>query len=123
MANDEEGAGRGTSPPPDDDLSRRLKRLDARLDEKQARPADPGNRGPMSPSDPTALARAFRMSTEFVAGIIAGAGIGWLFDRLLGTSPGGLIVFLMLGFAAGIFNVLRAAGLQTGPRTGGRSDQ
>jgi ATP synthase protein I len=29
---------------------------------------------------------------------------------VLGTSPGGLIVFLMLGFAAGTFNVVRASG-------------
>jgi ATP synthase protein I len=49
------------------------------------------------------------MSTEFIAGIVAGAGLGWLFDRALGTSPWGLMVFLMLGFAAGVFNLLRAA--------------
>lgn len=52
-----------------------------------------------------------RASTEFVAGIVVGCGIGWVIDRGLGTSPWGLIVFLLLGFVAGVFNVLRSAGL------------
>ena len=37
--------------------------------------------------------------------------IGWLLDRWLGISPWGLIVFLLLGFAAGVLNVMRAAGV------------
>ena len=36
--------------------------------------------------------------------------IGWLVDRFLGLSPWGLIVFLMVGFCAGIYNVMRATG-------------
>ena len=39
------------------------------------------------------------------------AALGWLFDKMLGTSPWGLIVFLILGFCAGVLNVLRSAGL------------
>jgi ATP synthase protein I len=35
--------------------------------------------------------------------------IGWFLDRWLGISPWGLIVFLLLGFAAGILNVMRSA--------------
>ena len=42
-----------------------------------------------------------RLSTEFIAGIIAGALLGWFVDRMLGTSPWGLIVLLMLGFVGG----------------------
>ena len=37
--------------------------------------------------------------------------IGWGFDRLLSTSPSGLIVFFLLGFAAGVINVMRSAGV------------
>ena len=37
--------------------------------------------------------------------------MGWGFDRLLSTSPFGLIVFLLLGFAAGVLNVIRSAGV------------
>jgi ATP synthase protein I len=54
------------------------------------------------------LARGLRLSTELVAGVLVGAGIGWALDRWLGISPWGLIVFLLLGFAAGVLNVVRA---------------
>jgi ATP synthase protein I len=42
---------------------------------------------------------------------VVGAAIGWLLDRWLGISPWGMIVFLLLGFAAGVLNVMRAAGV------------
>ena len=42
--------------------------------------------------------------------VIVGGGVGWAFDKGLGTSPWGLIVFLLLGFAAGIYNVMRSSG-------------
>jgi len=48
-----------------------------------------------------------RLSTEFIAGIIAGTGLGWLLDYWLGTIPLFLILGLGLGFAAAIMNVLR----------------
>jgi ATP synthase protein I len=60
-------------------------------------------------------ARGFRLSSELVAGVVVGAGIGWLIDRWLGISPWGLIVFFLLGFAAGVLNVMRSAGLIAGP--------
>jgi ATP synthase protein I len=56
------------------------------------------------------MARGFRLSSELIAGVIVGAGIGWGFDRLLSTSPFGLIVFFLLGFVAGLVNVVRSAG-------------
>ena len=90
-------------------LSARLKRLGERLDQKSAnRPADAA---PASRTDATALARGFRLSTELVAGVLVGAFIGWVLDRWLGISPWGMIIFLMLGFAAGVLNVIRAAGV------------
>jgi ATP synthase protein I len=56
-------------------------------------------------------ARGFRLSSELVAGVVVGAGLGWLLDRVLGIAPWGLIVFLLLGFAAGVLNVMRSAGV------------
>jgi ATP synthase protein I len=53
---------------------------------------------------------AVKVSSEFIAGVAVGAILGYGFDRWFETSPWGLIVFLMLGFAAGVLNVLRAVG-------------
>jgi len=97
--------------PPDDEaaLSARLQRLGDRLnDVSRHSENDPG---PRVAADASAFARGFRLSTELVAGVLVGAGIGWLLDRWLGISPWGLIVFLLLGFAAGVLNVMRAAGV------------
>lgn len=55
-------------------------------------------------------AQAFKISSEFIAGIVVGGGLGFGIDRLFGTTPWGLVVFLLLGFCAGTLNVLRASG-------------
>lgn len=57
----------------------------------------------------SAIGFAFRVLTEFVASVIAGAFIGWWIDRLAGTTPAFLIIFLLLGAAAGFLNVYRIA--------------
>jgi ATP synthase protein I len=97
--------------PPDDEaaLSARLQRLGDRL-ATASRPSENDAASRTTP-DASAFARGFRMSTELVAGVVVGAIIGWLIDRWLGISPWGLIVFLLLGFAAGVLNVMRAAGV------------
>ncbi|NEW85679.1 MULTISPECIES: AtpZ/AtpI family protein [Rhodopseudomonas] len=59
----------------------------------------------------SAMALGFRLSSELIAGVLGGAALGWGFDRLLSTSPWGLIVFSLLGFTAGVINVMRAAGV------------
>jgi ATP synthase protein I len=59
-------------------------------------------------------AKGFRLSSELVAGVVVGAGLGWLTDRWFGTSPWGLTVLLLLGFAAGVLNVMRSAGVVAG---------
>lgn len=60
-------------------------------------------------NETTAFGIAFRMVAELVSGLVVGGGIGWLLDRWLGTSPWLLVVFFVLGAAAGIMNVFRAA--------------
>ncbi|WP_443136592.1 AtpZ/AtpI family protein [Methylobacterium sp. Leaf399] len=56
-----------------------------------------------------------RLSTEFMAGVLAGGILGWMADHFLGTKPWGLIVLLMLGFATGVYNVMRASGSLSKP--------
>ena len=110
MADGTRGKGDRNEPPDDEAaLSARLQRLGERLD-SASRPSENVS-GPRQAADASAYARGFRMSTELVAGVVVGALIGWLIDRWLGISPWGLIVFLLLGFAAGVLNVMRAAGV------------
>lgn len=94
----------------DANLSERLKSLDARISQASAHRAEQEPR-PRQTSDSSALGQAFRLSAEFVAGVFAGGIIGWLVDWAFGSSPWGLIVCLILGFCAGMLNLLRAAGL------------
>jgi ATP synthase protein I len=54
------------------------------------------------------MSRGFRLASEFVAAILVGAGLGWIIDMFLPTRPWGTIVLLLLGFAAGVLNVIRA---------------
>ena len=90
-------------------LSARLKSLGQRLDQAGPRRAseEPASR---PATDHSALARGFRLSSELVAGVLVGAGLGWLIDRWLGTLPWGMFVFALLGFTAGVLNVIRSAG-------------
>lgn len=41
------------------------------------------------------------MGIEFVGAVLVSTFIGWLIDRFAGTAPWAMIVFLLLGFAAG----------------------
>ncbi|MGB8623725.1 MAG: AtpZ/AtpI family protein [Paracoccaceae bacterium] len=52
---------------------------------------------------------AWRMVIELVAGLGIGFGIGYGLDVLLGTLPFLLVLFTLLGFAAGIKTMLRSA--------------
>ena len=100
-------------PPEEAALSARLKRLGERLE--QASPSR-SETGPASRSatDHSGFARGFRLSSELVAGVLVGAGLGWLIDKGLGTLPWGMFVFAMLGFTAGVLNVMRQAGVVPG---------
>ena len=49
----------------------------------------------------------FRISTELVAALIVGVGIGIIVDNYFNTRPFGLIIFFILGALAGFLNVYR----------------
>ena len=92
------------------DLSSRLKSLDARISQASVQRAESEPRE-RPKSDSSAIGQAFRYSAEFVSGVIAGGIVGWLIDHLFGVSPWGLIICIILGFCAGMLNLLRAAGV------------
>lgn len=107
----ESGEGKGPSTSSDDaNLSARLDRLKTQLGHRGVREPRPetANR---STSHSSAIGQAFRLSAEFVSGVIAGGIVGWVVDRLSGWSPWGLVVCLILGFCAGMLNLMRSAGM------------
>lgn len=52
----------------------------------------------------------YRLVGELVGGVLAGLGLGWLFDRAAHTTPLGLLVGLLLGTGASVFLIARSAG-------------
>lgn len=64
------------------------------------------------------LAYGLKLSSEFIAAIVVGAFLGYFMDKYVGTQPWGMIFFLMIGFAAGVLNVLRATGAVESPFNG-----
>ena len=46
--------------------------------------------------------RGWAVGVEFVGAVLVSAFIGFLLDRWLGTKPWLMILFLLLGFAAGL---------------------
>ena len=99
----------GRVPSPEDAaLTDRLRDLDRRLEKRRV---ERGHETAPEAAPRPGFALALRLGADFVAGVVVGAALGWGFDALLGTSPWGLIVFLLLGFAAGILSLMRTAGL------------
>jgi ATP synthase protein I len=100
--------------PENEGLRARLDKLSNALDAQQydARKsvgAGLGQDGPSPGSIGNAMGLAFRVLSEFVATVIVGAFIGWWIDRLAGTTPAFLVTFLLMGAAAGFWNVYRIA--------------
>ncbi|NLH82961.1 MAG: ATP F0F1 synthase subunit I [Phyllobacteriaceae bacterium] len=87
-------------------LAARLERLGESLEARREAEETAKPRGRSS-----GFAQATKIASEFVAGVIVGGGIGWAVDRAFGVAPWGMIVFVLLGFAAGVLNVLRSEGV------------
>jgi ATP synthase protein I len=61
----------------------------------------------------SALAQGTRHAFEIAATTITGAGIGWMLDRWLQTRPWLFLVFLLVGIAAGFWNLMKAVNAET----------
>ncbi|HWM49541.1 MAG TPA: AtpZ/AtpI family protein [Xanthobacteraceae bacterium] len=116
MTNDARETGSPDDRPPDEAaLSARLRHLGEQLGTHQPGPPHEHASRPPAADQASAMARGLRLSSELVAGVLVGGAIGWALDYWLGISPFGLIVFLLLGFAAGVLNVMRSAGVMARP--------
>ena len=88
---------------PDRDV--RLDRLDARL--KAAAQTEEIRAGTAKRKPDGGYSQGSRVLAELIAGPAGGGLIGWLFDRWFGTSPWLLLVFVILGFAAAVWNIVK----------------
>lgn len=98
----------------DADMRARLDRLSQDLGTRAA--SKPVENGPLKGPDNmgSAMSLGFRVLSEFVAAVAVGALIGWQADKWLHTSPLMLILFLVLGAAAGFWTVYKLAAKPTG---------
>ncbi|MFW6413604.1 MAG: AtpZ/AtpI family protein [Oceanicaulis sp.] len=78
--------------------------FERRLEEKLAQ-----RRSESAEKAPSNWSQGVRYGSEFAGGVIAGAALGFLADRFFGWTPWGLLAGVLLGFAAGTLNVVRAA--------------
>jgi ATP synthase protein I len=100
---------KGNSSPPElGDFSERLKDLSGRIAAEKTERTD-SQKPSASLQGATGFAKGYRLASEFVAGTLVGGLVGYCVDWVFGTLPIGLIVFLLLGFGAGILNMARAA--------------
>lgn len=91
----------------DIDLNDRAKKLEEKL--KLHRQSEELKLNPKANETASGYAQAFRTTTDFVSGPIVGALMGYTIDKYMNTSPWGLIVMLVLGFVAGVFNLMKSA--------------
>lgn len=96
----------------EDSLEERRNSLGERL--AQARPEEEAT---TKSSDVTrkGYSQALKISSEFISAIVVGGLLGYLLDYFLPTKPWGMIVFVLLGFCAGVLNVLRTTGKVSSP--------
>jgi ATP synthase protein I len=107
---DENEPRRGEISPEDREaLRKRAAELGSRLD--RVRAEERARSGPEidERARGAAYGAATKIAIELVVGILVGGFIGKVLDNQFGTAPWGLIVFLLLGFAGGLANVVRSA--------------
>jgi ATP synthase protein I len=87
-------------------FAERLRRLEERIAAARASREAPASR---HGGEFTQGSLAWRMVLELVVGMLLGLAIGYGLDYLFGTRPVFLVVFALLGFAAGIRTMMRTA--------------
>ncbi|MEO1693875.1 MAG: AtpZ/AtpI family protein [Pseudomonadota bacterium] len=88
------------------DIKHRSKALGDELDAFKGRPSSIREK-PSAGTSP--LGQALRMAVDPVVGVLFGLGVGLMADNAFGTKPLCLIIGLVLGGAAGMWNLVRSA--------------
>ena len=81
----------------------KLKQLKERIDTAETTNSPP----PPKQKKQSGAGFGFKISTEIIAALVIGVGIGLIVDKYLGTKPFGLIIFFIFGAIAGFLNVYR----------------
>jgi ATP synthase protein I len=104
----ERNAGTGQiSPEEREAIRNRSADIGKKLDAVNARRADASAyRGK---SKDSAYGQAFKYLAELVVGVVVGVLLGGFLDKQFGTTPWLLVLFLILGFSAGLLNLIRGA--------------
>lgn len=89
----------------DPDAAERLAQLEARIEALKHKDAE----RPHQEEHYSQAQHAWRMVIELVAGIAIGSGMGYGLDSLFGTIPIFLVLFTLLGFAAGVKTMISTA--------------
>ena len=83
-----------------------MRRLEDKIGKLKNQSADKGKK---SSEYSTAGGIGIRMAADLLAGVIVGAGIGYVLDYVFDTRPVLLAIFLLFGGAAGFLNIYRSA--------------
>jgi ATP synthase protein I len=102
------GGSKSNGQPEFGDLPDRLKNLGDRIAAEKVDRAE-ASKPAATFQGVSNYSKGYRLASEFVAGTLVGGLIGYGLDYVAGTLPLFLIVFLLLGFGAGILNMSRAA--------------
>jgi ATP synthase protein I len=86
----------------------RISELGERLDKVRSRRNAETSAGADAEMRGRGMAYGMRMAAELVVAVIVGGAIGWSLDWVLGSRPWLFLVFFLLGFAAGVVNVVRS---------------
>lgn len=84
-----------------------IRKLNARIDEFKQQHLDPDKKPQVKSAATAHTVTGFQISAELIAGVLVGAGIGYLIDDIFNTRPWGLTVFLIFGGLAGILNIYK----------------
>ena len=99
----------------------RLRALDERL--ARARTEEAVRTGAAREAEGGQYRMGNRVLADLIGGIAGGALVGWVVDRLLGTSPWGFMILLFLGIVVAFRNIIRIAGGTTAAAASAPDDE
>ena len=102
MSEDDKGQ---ISPEDREALRQRSSEIGKKLDAINAKKAEAERQ--LETARQTAFGQAFKYSAELIVGV--GGVLGWALDQQFGTAPWLMILLVILGFAAGLLNLIRSA--------------